>query len=275
MNNKKSFFIFFICFFLISTTLEILSRSSSYSNIPLVSQNSHRGSINQFQEFLSIQDLSNQNNVRNSIENSHSRHSSRRSSDKYNSFNIKTVLRDNSFSTRIWQRIWINCDYKCFVRNNFKMLKYNLLREMNEYRKWHNAPKLTEDRHISKLAQKRANQIALTSSLTRDDSDYLGETVGVAYLPAAFLIAKKWYEEKKGFNFLLKRPKPGSQMFTQLVWKSSLIVGIGVAVRGDMVIVVCKYLPKGNTPKDYKRNVDKLHYNWFNSFTSWLRRTRQ
>nr|XP_015222030.1 PREDICTED: uncharacterized protein LOC102697771 [Lepisosteus oculatus] len=66
-----------------------------------------------------------------------------------------------------------------------------------------------------------------------------------------------WYSEIKDYNF----SRPGFQSntghFTQVVWKSSLEVGVGQATDGNTVFVVGQYSPAGNisNPGYFEKNV--------------------
>jgi glioma pathogenesis-related protein 2 len=70
---------------------------------------------------------------------------------------------------------------------------------------------------------------------------------------------QSWYDEIKDYNF----NRPGFSMstghFTQVVWKSTtkLGMGIGFADGGRKVIVVAQYGPAGNMMGDFPQNVPR------------------
>ena len=56
----------------------------------------------------------------------------------------------------------------------------------------------------------------------------------------------RWYSEIKDYTFG-REPGPGTGHFTQVVWKGSRELGVGVALgEGGKVVVVANYSPAGN-----------------------------
>jgi len=51
-----------------------------------------------------------------------------------------------------------------------------------------------------------------------------------------------WYRGYTKYN----RDDPRPSAFTQMVWKSSSQIGVGVATNGKKTVVVVNYWPKGN-----------------------------
>lgn len=70
-------------------------------------------------------------------------------------------------------------------------------------------------------------------------------------------VVKAWYDEIKHYRF--GQPSPGnfSQVghFTQVVWKESRELGVGIAKNGNNIYVVCNYDPPGNFMGKYAANV--------------------
>ena len=69
---------------------------------------------------------------------------------------------------------------------------------------------------------------------------------------------EQWYGHVKEYNWqspLLSGKYAGT--FSQIVWKSSESLGVGVANLGDLTIVVCLYSEQGNvhSDKSHKENV--------------------
>uniref|UniRef100_A0A0N5CC82 SCP domain-containing protein n=1 Tax=Strongyloides papillosus TaxID=174720 RepID=A0A0N5CC82_STREA len=175
---------------------------------------------------------------------------------KISDFDITVFLGTNKYSYKIWSSIWRKCDFLCFSFNRFQILREKLLLEINTYRKKHGSSKLKYTFYLEKEAQKHANYIIVTGKIARSSDDsYFGTVIGVSYYLAANTIAKKWYDESSKFGFFLGRAKPGTQMFTQMIWKSSTRVGLGVAMSEDVVVVVAKFYPKGNQKRKYITNV--------------------
>uniref|UniRef100_A0A0K0G045 CAP domain-containing protein (inferred by orthology to a zebrafish protein) n=1 Tax=Strongyloides venezuelensis TaxID=75913 RepID=A0A0K0G045_STRVS len=161
-------------------------------------------------------------------------------------------------SYKVWRHVWYRCDYKCFANNHFVELKYRLIKELNIYRKIHEVKPLYKDLGLYNKAQKHALRLAGLKSITRDRYDKKnGLVMGIAYYPAASIMMKKWYDEGYRYDYSLNYPRPGSQSFTQLIWKSTTHVGIGVANRGYHIWIVLKFYPKGNVNGKYKYNINQ------------------
>ena len=64
-----------------------------------------------------------------------------------------------------------------------------------------------------------------------------------------------WWDQNKdpGYDFLNPGPEdnPGTEGYTQVVWKSTERLGCGV--KGSYM--VCRYEPAGNIPGEYEENV--------------------
>lgn len=70
-----------------------------------------------------------------------------------------------------------------------------------------------------------------------------------------------WYSEIEFYNYTNPDTFDDAGHFTQLVWKNSKEIGIGIAVSkldGDTYIVA-NYYPPGNYPGKYEENVLKPH----------------
>lgn len=63
-----------------------------------------------------------------------------------------------------------------------------------------------------------------------------------------------WYKEVAYHDFKKDHQKKSGH-FTQLVWKSSELVGFGMAMTKNNVICVAEYYPAGNVLRKFKLNV--------------------
>ncbi|KAM4697179.1 uncharacterized protein WCC33_015880 [Rhinophrynus dorsalis] len=136
------------------------------------------------------------------------------------------------------------------------------LKANNVYRSRHGAKPLQLNSRISQEAQKWAEHLLTLKTLKHSDTSY-GENIWAKSGSASITVtgqevADSWYKEEKNYNF----SKPGFQSdtghFTQMVWKTSKEVGVGLASSGKgMFIVVAQYSPSGNitNPGFYSRNV--------------------
>jgi hypothetical protein len=65
-----------------------------------------------------------------------------------------------------------------------------------------------------------------------------------------------WYNEIKQYNFKHGGFTMETGHFTQLVWKDSKNLGVGIATsRGGKTYVVAQYSPSGNMPGKFQKNV--------------------
>jgi hypothetical protein len=63
-----------------------------------------------------------------------------------------------------------------------------------------------------------------------------------------------WYAEKKDYNDNTGFTHETGH-FTQLVWKSSSSIGLGMACRGNSCYCTAHYSPPGNVPGQFIENV--------------------
>jgi len=71
---------------------------------------------------------------------------------------------------------------------------------------------------------------------------------------------ESFYSHRKTYNY--ESPMYSGKyagVFTQLVWKETECLGVGVAKRGDLSVVVCLYSPQGNvnSAQSHHNNVFK------------------
>ncbi|VDD85179.1 unnamed protein product [Enterobius vermicularis] len=68
---------------------------------------------------------------------------------------------------------------------------------------------------------------------------------------------KSWYDEVQYYNYSCPGFCANTGHFTQLVWKSSQRVGVGIAKssRTGMTVVVANYYPAGNMMGQFPSNV--------------------
>uniref|UniRef100_F7C095 GLI pathogenesis-related 2 n=1 Tax=Xenopus tropicalis TaxID=8364 RepID=F7C095_XENTR len=136
------------------------------------------------------------------------------------------------------------------------------LKANNVYRSRHGAKPLQLNSKISQEAQRWAEHLLNLKTLKHSDTSH-GENIwaksgGPSITVTGQEVADSWYKEEKNYNF----SKPGYQAdtghFTQMVWKASKEVGVGLASSGKgMLIVVAQYNPSGNitNPGFYGRNI--------------------
>ncbi|KAL2100078.1 hypothetical protein ACEWY4_004472 [Coilia grayii] len=131
----------------------------------------------------------------------------------------------------------------------------------NSYRQLHGASPLTMSRDLCRTAQKWADHLLASKKMQHSQADH-GENLYYAWSSAPKQIHGKeavdnWYSEIKDYNFRKPGFQSGTGHFTQVVWRGSEELGVGLATDGNTVIVVGQYLPAGNitNPGYFEKNV--------------------
>lgn len=133
-----------------------------------------------------------------------------------------------------------------------------VLKLHNHYRARHCAPPLTLSQPLNNIAQSYADYLAATSTFEHSGNMLNGEKLGenlymqwishgrVKTSPRAAV--QSWYDEIEYHNFKKPKYSPETGHFTQLVWRSSQKLGVGIAYSPDQleVYVVTNYYPPGN-----------------------------
>ncbi|CAF0861552.1 unnamed protein product [Rotaria sp. Silwood1] len=150
----------------------------------------------------------------------------------------------------------------------------NMVQLHNYYRARHSASPLTISQRLNYIAQKYAEYLAATSKFehsgNRFENESLGENLYMQWIShgkvpvSAREATKSWYDEIELYSF--KRPYYSEETghFTQMVWKSTQKIGIGVALSADEreVYIVANYYPAGNiiNPGYFEKNVLPAKY---------------
>ncbi|MGC4103573.1 CAP family protein [Ferruginibacter sp.] len=139
-----------------------------------------------------------------------------------------------------------------------------ILAHHNKVRAEVGAPALAWSRSLSAYAQKWADHLAALDNGTLEHRDVSGEngkiygenlfwgSSAAAYPPVQ--ASYNWYDEKKMYKY---RKLNGSNWhktghYTQMIWKTTQEMGVGVAVSASgAVIVVANYYPAGNVINQY------------------------
>ncbi|XP_055535511.1 uncharacterized protein LOC129724548 [Wyeomyia smithii] len=136
-----------------------------------------------------------------------------------------------------------------------------ILNEHNRLRAQHSAPPLALSQPLCSYSQEWAQTIASRNKLQHRSERKYGENLYACFGKTAISGAdavQSWYQEKKDYTF--GQSDPGNNFskvghFTQVVWKASRELGVGMAVNGSNVYVVCNYDPAGNYKNQYAANV--------------------
>nr|XP_033817962.1 uncharacterized protein LOC117368424 [Geotrypetes seraphini] len=132
-----------------------------------------------------------------------------------------------------------------------KAFMKELLSEHNKYRSLHGARALVLSSDLAHEAQKWAEHLVSICALRNSDTQH-GENLWYrwstdASIPTGKEVAESWYNEIQKYNFSKPEFQKGAGNFTQMIWKSSVQAGFGLATDSKgMYIVVGFYNPAGN-----------------------------
>ncbi|XP_059615872.1 uncharacterized protein LOC132261217 isoform X2 [Phlebotomus argentipes] len=138
-----------------------------------------------------------------------------------------------------------------------------VLHHHNELRRKHGAPELIVGPEVTLVAQEWAETLAQQDRFAHRPNSSYGENIYCLWTSESNARAKprdvcrSWYEEGKGYTYGVE-PKGilRAGHFTQLIWRSSRYLGVGMArTQKGKVIVVCNYHPRGNIGGQFIANV--------------------
>jgi uncharacterized protein YkwD len=135
------------------------------------------------------------------------------------------------------------------------------LKQHNAYRAKHGVPPLVLSTQLNDVAQHYAEQLARTNRLAHSGNKRYGENLYTERSsspapPRPEAVVNSWYGEIKNYNFNKPGFHTGTGHFTQLVWKSSQELGMGIAQAADGTwYVVGNYSPPGNISGQFPTNV--------------------
>ena len=130
------------------------------------------------------------------------------------------------------------------------------------YRYFHQVDELTHSSELDEIAQKHSDFLSknpdkfiLPSKNTYKGSK-LGENkyLGELNIDFGYKVLSAWYSESELY-FSNPENKYFAPHFSQLVWKSSKLIGCGVSSNTTHGFVVCNYFPAGNIVNEYDNNV--------------------
>ncbi|CRL08543.1 CLUMA_CG021366, isoform A [Clunio marinus] len=152
-----------------------------------------------------------------------------------------------------------------YSEEEYEAFAQKILKHHNEYRKKHYAHELRLTKELMNDAQQWAEKLAAEDKFTYRQNSQYGENLYCLWSsdrdawPNAKDVCKSWYEEVKQYIWNVE-PKTSFKagQFSQLVWKSSRELGVGVGrTKSGKVIVVASYWPRGNIIGQFLQNVKK------------------
>uniref|UniRef100_A0A182P3P6 SCP domain-containing protein n=1 Tax=Anopheles epiroticus TaxID=199890 RepID=A0A182P3P6_9DIPT len=146
---------------------------------------------------------------------------------------------------------------------SFTSFQTEVLNRHNVLRAKHSAQPLQLDAGLCQYAQEWANYLVSRNVMQHRSNNKYGENLYASFGKSSVTGSEavdSWYNEIKYYRFGAANPSNFSQVghFTQVVWKNSRRLGVGIAVRGTNVYVVCNYDPPGNYGGQYPSNLDVL-----------------
>uniref|UniRef100_A0A0N5C8W5 SCP domain-containing protein n=1 Tax=Strongyloides papillosus TaxID=174720 RepID=A0A0N5C8W5_STREA len=173
-------------------------------------------------------------------------------------FRYPDIIKSNPFSCHIWTRVWEGCDYYCFAEYNFKFLKEGYVAEINEYRRLHEAAPLEIDHYLQKYAAIQARMSCSYNPTFLKKSKRLGYIGAIYILKKANLLVKNMYDKflsEYNWNSLIH--VGGGTKYSQLIWKNTKKIGIGVCEKGEHIFTTFLFLPKGGYGS-FEKNVQPI-----------------
>ncbi|MCQ2816877.1 MAG: CAP domain-containing protein [archaeon] len=140
-------------------------------------------------------------------------------------------------------------------------IEQDCLNAHNEYRKKHHSPPLELNSELSKIAKSYAQKLAATNSFQHSKNKWNGKDLGEnlfmckGYSVTGENMTTDWYNEINDWTYGNDFTS-GTGHFTQVVWKDTKLLGVGVAQAKDgSWYGVCNYYPPGNYLGKFNENV--------------------
>ncbi|XP_077975959.1 uncharacterized protein LOC120341288 [Styela clava] len=134
----------------------------------------------------------------------------------------------------------------------------DLINVINKRRENHGAGSLQMKRSMQDAAQKHAEEMLKSGDLFGYTDRSYGQTITMKMpRPSGEEIADMWYEGGKDYDSdNPDKNTTAASYFTQMVWRSTKEIGVGIASNEDgESYIVALYNPGGNTRGQYKENV--------------------
>ncbi|XP_032831323.2 uncharacterized protein LOC116954712 isoform X2 [Petromyzon marinus] len=143
----------------------------------------------------------------------------------------------------------------------------DVLAEHNRLREIHGARPLRRSVALGRDARAWARELARSRALRSHPTVPHGQNVwakhiGTGELPKGRKVTNCWYADRLAYDYNNPGFQQGTGNFSQLVWRSSLDLGVGLACDGrGMFVAVAFYSPAGNLPyaMSYRDNVLPPH----------------
>jgi glioma pathogenesis-related protein 2 len=114
---------------------------------------------------------------------------------------------------------------------------------------------------LNDVAQPYATRLARIHQLIHSGKKQYGENLYAAHSsrstpPRPAAVVDTWYNERQHYDFNQPGFRPATGHFTQVIWKASQELGVGIAQASDGTwYVVANYRPPGNIGNQFAMNV--------------------
>uniref|UniRef100_A0A0N5C4H0 SCP domain-containing protein n=1 Tax=Strongyloides papillosus TaxID=174720 RepID=A0A0N5C4H0_STREA len=194
---------------------------------------------------------------------SHSDNSVRRPSLDYQrcALNIKSYLGNLKIHSSLYSTVWSGFKYIDVVHNVYRDYIRRIILHINLLRMLHGACPLQESITLDELAQISAKTFS-KNNLAK--IRYEGYGVSKDYVHCFRLadVVERLYSTRIFYSYNRKYGKKLAKQFTQLIWRSTTQIGIGISKWRDHFHVVIIYYPKGNIEGHYGNNVFEKKISW-------------
>uniref|UniRef100_A0A0K0G203 SCP domain-containing protein n=1 Tax=Strongyloides venezuelensis TaxID=75913 RepID=A0A0K0G203_STRVS len=171
-----------------------------------------------------------------------------------------------SLNGRIWHHVWNNSLlYSCIASKTLEKLQKNFYMEINYYRRIHNSAPLLLDPYLSSKALNVARRSARIGRWVFNGKKSNGVNYATINVDLSPLLMNIWYQERKKYNYRTLVGTPETMHFSNLVWKATKKVGIGIAKKGLDLFVCLMFFPEGNQEFQFRDNVKKAKYHLIDS----------
>ena len=142
---------------------------------------------------------------------------------------------------------------------SLETIKHDCLVTHNYHRFQHGASELTWSPILAVEALHWAEKLIRTGSIQSSDTSGRGENIAISSDRAFDVKAaiESWYKEERDYKYSSPAFSSLTRNFSQMIWKECKEVGMALARSddGNLVVVVAKYYPAGNTVGMFQENV--------------------
>ncbi|CAF4201446.1 unnamed protein product, partial [Rotaria magnacalcarata] len=140
------------------------------------------------------------------------------------------------------------------------------LDQHNYFRDLHCTPTMVLNSTLNTIAQNYADYLTTNNLFQHSGTAGLGENLWAMSSSAAITFVNgstpttSWYGEISSYNYSSPGFSSSTGHFTQVIWKSSIQLGIGISLSSDSKTakVVGNYYPAGNVIGSFSENVLEL-----------------